>query len=151
LSTPFYISNTPQFDLYANEIVRASRANVNNKVGIAQSLAISVTSYATDREQAFPFVTLPDYEKRVGKARALSNTEVITWVPLVADTDRAQWEAYTAANGQWLRQSFVELGLGDTPAFIAPRISDVFGTPVDGPVFTNAEAGLARNAYAVVW
>lgn len=150
LSFHFPILHT-QFDLYANEIVRSSRANAVSKVEVAQSVAIGITSYASDREQSFPFVTLPDFEKRVGKARALSDSEIISWSPLVADADREEWEAYSAANGQWLRESLVELGMGDTPAFISPRIIDGVGTPVDGPIFTNEDAGPVRNMYAVLW
>jgi hypothetical protein len=150
LSFHFPILHT-QFDLYANEIARSSRANVVSKVEVAESVAIGITSYANDRDQSFPFVTLPDFEKRVGKARALSASEIITWSPLVADADREKWEAYSAANGQWMRESLVELGMGDTPAFISPRIINGFGTPVDGPIFTNEDAGPVRNMYAVVW
>lgn len=124
---------------------------MQSKVEVARSLALSVTSYAKDRNHDFPFVTLPDFEARAQKAMNMSQAETIAWSPLVEQATRVAWENYTVHEGPvWLRNRMDYLGFQDAgiPAY-SPYIQDTSLKPVEGPYFTGDEA--LSGQYMPTW
>lgn len=118
---------------------------------MAQSLAISLTSYALDRGIQFPYVTLPDFEIRVAKARELSHSDAISWSPLVYETQVEMWEKYASDEGPvWLRESLDESGLedADIPDF-NPRVHNSTGELVEESVFDDDH--MLQGMYSVSW
>ena len=140
-----------QFDIYARDIERATLRSVESKIEVARSMAISITSYAKDRQQEFPFVTLPDFEARAQKAMNLSQAETISWAPLVDQATRQAWENYTQYEApKWLRNRLDYLGLDDAPIPVfAPFIHDGAMNRVDGPYFTGNE--VLNGKYSPRW
>ena len=113
-------------------------------------MAISLTSYALDREATFPKVTLPDFQIRAEKAKQMSTSDAIVWFPLVEDAERQDWEEYTAIAGpEWIRQSLDQSGMEDAEI---PEFSTQIHNGkevVDGPIFTGDET--LSNKYSVSW
>lgn len=110
-----------------------------------------MTSYALDKDISFPKVTLPDFEVRVAKARQLSNSDAIVWFPLVDDSERKDWERYTATAGpKWLRSALDQSGMEDVeiPDF-STSIMDSTGTSAKGPTLTGDET--LSGKYSVCW
>ena len=117
----------------------------------SKSLSISITSYSLDSGNAFPFVTLPNYEIRVAKALKISNSDAIAWFPLVAQDQRQAWEEYSVTEAPiWLRTALDQSGREDEPVpDFVPVIHDGQGSAVDGPMFEGTE-GLG-GYYSVSW
>ena len=114
-------------------------------------MAIGVTSYAKDRQHAFPFVTIPNFEVRAQKALNLSEAEAISWSPLVPAEQRAAWENYTTLEGPiWVRNQMDTRGLYDQEIPPIPEfIHDDKMVPMDGPVYTGDEP--MSEMYAPGW
>lgn len=137
--------------MYARDIARAAERAALDKIEVASSFGLSLTSYALDRGRAFPFVTLPGFVVRALKALELSKSEGMMWSPLVADADRAAWENYTVNEGPiWLRESLDDLGMTDAevPGF-RPFLHNLTGRPIAGPALKGDET--LRDTYSPMW
>ena len=120
------------------------RAKFGDKVHFAQSLGISLTSYAVDKGLEFPFISLPDFNVRTSKVRDLTDSDGITWLPLVDQTERKTWEAYAANNAHlW---TTTESGFAPP---IPPLIHDGEENPIDGPLLQ--DDSLLSGKYVVSW
>jgi hypothetical protein len=124
-----YISDTnafSQFELYANDVARSSQALARSKYEVAESLGLSTTSVALDKNQVFPFVTLPDFEVQGSSARELSDTDLIVFCPLVYRGEQEKsWGNYSIANQGWLREALDYAGEPDVdPGPIPESIHD---------------------------
>ncbi|KAL7580183.1 hypothetical protein ACA910_012934 [Epithemia clementina (nom. ined.)] len=100
-----------EFKGFAKELERITEASASSKFSVARSLSITITSYAVDKDLYFPFVTLPDFEIRTEEARALSEAEVIVFIPLVNEAQQEQWEQYAQDHQLWIRLGLDRQGL----------------------------------------
>lgn len=122
-----------------------------NKISVAESFSIVLTSYALDRGREFPFVTLPDYEMRAAKARALAQASSLIWIPLVDQKDQLEWENYAREVApEWVRDSMDVSGMQDLPTLSFPDgIHDGLGNLVTQPFPT--ENDWLKGKYSVLW
>jgi hypothetical protein len=81
---------------------------VVRRLGAINSMATTITSYALDTNQTFPFVTIPHFEIRGSDLRVQANAAIIRWMPLVTDETRVAWEDYALANRHHVDKSFEE-------------------------------------------
>eukprot|EP00522_Entomoneis_paludosa_P013724 CAMPEP_0172441438 /NCGR_PEP_ID=MMETSP1065-20121228/1982_1 /TAXON_ID=265537 /ORGANISM="Amphiprora paludosa, Strain CCMP125" /LENGTH=1154 /DNA_ID=CAMNT_0013190803 /DNA_START=176 /DNA_END=3640 /DNA_ORIENTATION=+ len=115
------------FKTFAEEISRVAKADLSAKFDVAESMSISTTSYAIERGDQFPYVTMPDFERRTQKAREMSGAEFITVTPL-CDTDIiTQWESYAQLESSWIQEGLAVQGLssvnpGPVPLNIHPLL-----------------------------
>ena len=140
-----------QFNLYSDDIARTVTASILSVIEVSSSMSIAITSYANDRSQVFPQVSLPDFEIRAAKAEHLTNSDTMMWIPIVDGAERENWEQYTAQAGpKWLRSALDQSGREDEeiPEF-STRITDQKGNVAQGPVYTGDEA--LSGKYSVVW
>jgi hypothetical protein len=63
------------------------------------------TSTAAARNDTWPFVTIPHFELRGDEMNKLANSDQITFVPLVKQELRQDWEAYALEQRGWLNES----------------------------------------------
>lgn len=95
-----------QFHDDARQVLASLGASLDRSLGAIDSLVVQVVSMAHISNQTWPMVTIPNLEVRMGKIRQLANGVVIIMYPLVADDQRADWEAYSASHGtQWVEES----------------------------------------------
>jgi hypothetical protein len=71
-------------------------------------MATAITSHSLDTKQTFPFVTIPDFEKRGSDLRAQADATTISWTPLVTDETRVAWEEYALTNRFQIDEAFLE-------------------------------------------
>ena len=110
----------------AARVVEAFRINADTRVGAIEVFAMTITSHAQFANQTWPFVTLPDFERRGMATSALAQVMSIIMVPLVTDETREAWEEYSVANQGWLaedeRRSGRDGWLGRVPCLPGSRI-----------------------------
>jgi len=70
------------------------KTNVKNQLATMDSFSVALTSYARDQGLTFPFVALPDYDRRVHAALAPIHALSMLVVPRVTAEQRPQWEQY---------------------------------------------------------
>jgi hypothetical protein len=139
-----------QFKLYAVDIARASQASARSKFEVSESMALGTTSVSLDRQDAFPFVTIPDFEVQASKSRELSDSDLLAYAPLVSVPQRTQWETYAQENQGWLRESLDVVGLTDLdPGQVPPRI---YGTrDLDDPDHNEGRRSELNMKMAPLW
>lgn len=116
-----------QFQLYARDVARASQASARSKYEVAESMGLSTTSIATDKDLEFPFVTIPNFEVQAGNARELSDTDLLVYCPLVTRGEQqTEWETYSSKNQGWLGESLDFLGMVDVNPGLIPN--QIYGT-----------------------
>ena len=91
-----------QYDYNARKLLAAFNDRVRIRIGSAESLAESITSYTVDKGIAWPFVALPDFVVRASAIQTLTSSVAISFIPIVTSAKRHAWEQYTAANSQWI-------------------------------------------------
>jgi hypothetical protein len=92
----------------AQRIVESFHDAVERRLGAINSMATAITSYSLDTKQTFPFVTIPDFEKRGSDLRVQADAPSIFWAPLVTDETRVAWEEYALTNRFQIDESFRE-------------------------------------------
>lgn len=90
-------SNTfvTQYFLLANEVIDASFRAASECFGALRGVGKSITSYAIDSGEAFPFVSVRDWEVRTEEFLRASLDEALIYTPLVNAEDVSTWEAYS--------------------------------------------------------
>jgi hypothetical protein len=48
-------------------------------------------------------VTIPDFEFRGASAKSLANTELVSFLPLITDATRQNWESYSRDSSFWVQ------------------------------------------------
>jgi hypothetical protein len=87
---------------YSNEIMEVSTYTARSKVSTIQGFAVTVASYALDKETEWPYLTIPHFERRMLKILESSNAHYISWCPLVESSQREQWKNYTLSHQEWI-------------------------------------------------
>jgi signal transduction histidine kinase/CheY-like chemotaxis protein len=119
LTVYFYTSNseTDQFeeDFHdsVDKVFDSYMRQIDRTLGIADSFVLSLVSYATHANQKWPFVTLPDFGKRLAKIRTLAKGTVVTIYPLVTLEQREQWQNYSLQHDDWVQEG-LDLQANDT-------------------------------------
>jgi hypothetical protein len=102
-------SETKQFESKfgydTNKIFQAVGSSLDQTLGLLDSLAVTLVSYARDNNDKWPFVTLPDFGPRMAKLLPLTDAFTVNVLPLVYPEQRKQWEAYSIQNDNWVNQS----------------------------------------------
>ncbi|CAB9514902.1 Receptor-type guanylate cyclase gcy [Seminavis robusta] len=94
------------FLTHASKIMDSLQINIQTQLATLETFAITLTSFAEATNATWPFVTLPDYERRthsiLGQAKSLS----LIVLPLVTNTTRQTWEQYSVEHfGEWAQES----------------------------------------------
>jgi hypothetical protein len=71
-------------------------------LGTVDSFVVNIVSSAGNTDEAWPFVTVPDFAVRAAKVLSLSDAIFLTVYPLVSGDQRSNWENYTSENKQWV-------------------------------------------------
>ena len=83
---------------------------MRSKYEVAESMALSATSFAMDKNMTFPFVTIPDFEVQASNSRELSDTDLLSFCPLVTRAQQTEWEGMRTPEGgkRWLPEKWGE-------------------------------------------
>ena len=89
------------FSDLSEKLVDSFQLAFRQRLGILEDFAYELTSFTLDTNTSWPFVTLPDYERRGGRAARLADLLSIMFLPIVHAQDRDQWEKYVPDNMGW--------------------------------------------------
>jgi Adenylate and Guanylate cyclase catalytic domain len=92
-----------QFHAYSKDIVTRSNSQVATIFGHVSTLSTAITSQALNYNMTFPNVTLPNFDARARDVGESSLLPLVLFVPIVRDSDRAGWEAFTETQ-HWIEQ-----------------------------------------------
>ena len=102
-------SETKQFESKfgydAHKVFEAIGSSLDKTLGLMDSVAVTLVSYAKDKKDNWPFVTLPDFGPRMAKLLPQTDAFTITILPIVTPDQREEWEAYSIQNDEWVNQS----------------------------------------------
>ncbi|CAB9528667.1 respiration control sensor protein ArcB [Seminavis robusta] len=85
-----------RFEDAANLVIDSFHTLVEHNLAAVAAMSTSITSYAIQTNQEFPFVTVPDFELQGSDLRAQSGSHLLHWSPLVTEEKREDWEEYAS-------------------------------------------------------
>lgn len=101
------------FEDQATKLLDAIGRRLDRSVGVMDSHATSLASFSAATNMTWPFVTIPDSEIRLSKARMQSRALVIQQLHVVPNTLRNLYEGFTFVDSDWVEDT-VELQQDDT-------------------------------------
>jgi hypothetical protein len=99
-----------QFDAYAEEIVKALELEKFALTEAVEAFTTSVVSFTNATGERWPFVTIPDFERRGQSFNSLTHATHVGVFPLVTVKTRAAYEEYTSSHQGWLHEGLVLRG-----------------------------------------
>jgi hypothetical protein len=94
-----------QFHFDASKVLEAVESSLERTLGAMETVAITLVSYANDKNDSWPFVTLPNFPTRVSKLLPITSGFVISILPILYPEKRKEWEKYSLAHDQWMNES----------------------------------------------
>jgi hypothetical protein len=136
-------SSLPKFARHANEIGEVSEIAFDNILSTLSHMGLTISSYALERNETWPFVTIPSFETKGGALIKTTKAFDVSLNVLVKEKEKALWENYSAANQEWIQTGLDYNQKDQTASPIIPYIhrGDV-SLPDEGP---------ADPFYAVTW
>lgn len=89
---------------HSSKLIDAFRTNAARRIAAIDSLSMAFTSHAISLSAEWPFVTLPDYERRASRVMDLAEVIAIFQFPLIANETRKEWESYALEHQGWLAE-----------------------------------------------
>jgi hypothetical protein len=128
-----------------DKLVESFGLTIRQRFGIVKNFALGLTSFVNnDANNSWPFVTLPEYERRAGSTARLADLTTLHLIVRVETEERAAWDAYSNLNQGWYAEGFaVQQGIPVedveappiAPTIIMPGPEGVMPDPGRGPFF----------------
>lgn len=93
-----------QFNEDSLKVLESIGTTLDFTLGAVDSFVVNEVSYAQSLNWTWPFVTFPDFAVSASKLRSLSKAVVVSQYPLVLESERAQWEAYSVEHEEWVNK-----------------------------------------------
>ena len=104
-------SETKQFESKfgydAQKVLEAIGSSLDRTLGLMDGLAVTLVSYARDKNDTWPFVTLPDFGPRMAKLLPQTDAIYIIVLPIVKPYKKKKWEEYSIQHEEWVNQSII--------------------------------------------
>ena len=102
-------SETKQFEAKfgndAHKVFEAIGSSLDRTLGLMDSVAVTLVSFARYQNDTWPFVTLPDFGSRMAKLLPQTDAIFINVLPIVHPHQKKNWEAYSIQHDEWVNQS----------------------------------------------
>jgi hypothetical protein len=92
---------------------------------VMEHMAESITVSA-GHGQSFPFISIPSFNVEGSQARALINNDVITWAPLITESQRKAWSNFSTTEQGWYKESVSIIRIEEIGNNYSYAIDDVF-------------------------
>lgn len=116
-----------QFVDHAVKIIDAMEVHMQHTLGAVDNLGVLYTSYARTSESRWPYVTISEFEFRGASAKSLANTELVSFLPLITDATRQNWESYSRDSSSWVQDGMNQQSANNAQNVFAvarsPRLS----------------------------
>jgi hypothetical protein len=120
--TYFVFSSFHQVADYATEIFEVSQITARSIVDTISAMSVTITSYAFEKKVDWPFVTIPDFERRGNQVVKLSGAKYLAFCPLVNEINLPAWEQWSVENQDWIPEVKEARSMGDNSSLITPFI-----------------------------
>ena len=154
----------------ASQMINTYSINAQQRLKSRESFSESITRYALSQQEnddddvsttsnstvsSFPFVTMPEFERRA--AYTLESAEVLGVIfhPIVQTDQRAAWQSYSVDNQAWLTESLqYQATQSGSPTEVVEKI---LADPIPSMITAiNEETGFPMieerpGPYAVLW
>ena len=106
-------------EAYTKEITEVSQNAADRAFNAIASLSKSITASAViahgydNTTATFPFYTMPFFHVQGGQTKEASGAEAIIFAPLVAKSQKEQWEEYSTKNQDWILKGLEHEGIHD--------------------------------------
>jgi len=86
----------------AEKVIEAFTDVAESKIGALASLGVAMIAHGIDHSRKWPYVTLSNFQQRSSAARGQSGALDIVLSPLVAETQRTEWESFVQEETGWV-------------------------------------------------
>jgi hypothetical protein len=91
--------------LDAEKVLLSMGYSIQSNLGVMDSFASTILSFAKQTNQTFPNVTIPNFAIKASKLLTLSAGFQISLQPVVTADQRLGWEEYAVENQWWVNQT----------------------------------------------
>jgi len=89
----------------ATNMLASLGKNIDSTLGATDAFAVSMLAQAKSTKQTYPFVTIDDFAIQAGKLLKNSRAKVINTYQVVEESQRREWEEYSATHNAWVDES----------------------------------------------
>jgi hypothetical protein len=89
----------------AEKVHSAISTSIQRSLGVLNTIAVILVSYASDKGLEWPFVALPDFALHASKMLPATDGLYVSVVPIVTPAQKIQWEDFAFRNDIWVNQS----------------------------------------------
>jgi hypothetical protein len=87
-----------EFIGHSTKVIESWQLNAEGQLAALHSFSVTLTSYAKERNDTWPFVTVPDFERRAHSVLSQVKSVSMLLHPIVTKENRAKWEQYSVDN-----------------------------------------------------
>jgi len=84
-------------------LIDLSNKQIEASAQVLKNAAVTVTSLALASQQAWPYVTVPNFAERTEGLREISGSPLVVFSPVIS-FDRTVWETYATENQEWTEE-----------------------------------------------
>ena len=92
-----------QYHDHAVKVMDALESNVRHMIGAMDNFAVMATSHSKLANTPFPLEVMPQFEIRGASTKTLSRSVLLTFLPLVTNSSRLEFENFTINNMKWVQ------------------------------------------------
>jgi hypothetical protein len=114
--------NEKQYLEFAKEVVHVLNTHSFNLYRTIDLYAITITAQALTSNVTWPYVTISSFEVRGDFIEQLSRTSRVGFIPMISESNRWEWEAYTTNHSEWIHQGLL---YDDVDLSLLPSLSSI--------------------------
>lgn len=112
------------FHDHAAKTIDGIQSEFKHTVDALDNLGVTYTSHARVSGSQFPLVTLPDFEFRGPSVKSLTETKLVSFLPLVEQAYLASWEVYALVASSWVNDALEQMHSEEDNVFAVARNSN---------------------------
>eukprot|EP00934_Nitzschia_sp_Nitz4_P000162 Nitzschia sp. Nitz4//scaffold354_size22159//7331//12950//NITZ4_008577-RA/size22159-processed-gene-0.17-mRNA-1//-1//CDS//3329548932//162//frame0 len=131
------------------------------RIAAIESFSAQLTSYAESSNSSWPYVALPDFERKAAYVRELSQVQTLTFLPIVTRENKDSWERFSIEEQDWFMEGLEVQGIPpeewdqESIDFLAGQWGVSNGTEIPHEVFNIIGNGTGpvdeEGPYAIWW
>eukprot|EP00934_Nitzschia_sp_Nitz4_P006775 Nitzschia sp. Nitz4//scaffold127_size64804//37229//39533//NITZ4_006180-RA/size64804-augustus-gene-0.59-mRNA-1//-1//CDS//3329534762//6765//frame0 len=149
------------FETAAAKIAEGFVEGGRRRIAAIESFSAQLTSYAESSNSSWPYVALPDFERKATYVRELSQVQTLTFIPIVTKEDKGEWERFSIQNQGWFLEGLEVQGIPpkewdqESIDFLSSQWGVPNGTEIPHEIFNVIGNGTGpvneEGPYAIWW
>lgn len=133
-----------EFADFADKLIDGFYDEWRLKIATITTLSSGIISHFDMAGANFPYVTIPDFERRCSGPRRIAKVPIVTFAPFVSIAERPAWEEYAQENWRQTRTGFADPYTGLNHHLEETAESDYNNTSTFHATEWRAEDGIFR-------